>query len=312
MIDIAVDFGGTNIKIGLIREGEVLSKTSIPAISGGGIKSRLADVEAAVRDLMNLAAVTLAEFRGIGIAIPGLVDTAKQTLLSVNDKYPDAIGLSFAEWAYRAFSLPSVLENDARAALIGEVAYGSARGENDAVLVIFGTGIGTAAIMNGEVVRGRHFQAGILGGHMATDIHGELCNCGNIGCAEAQAGHWAIPGIAKSHPLYKDSALANEEPLDYRAVIECANRGDPAATQLLDEFVRHWSAAIVNMIHAYDPQVVILSGGLMKSQKTVVPLLIEQVHRSAWTAWGKVRFTVADDPDTSVLLGVSHLLNGVR
>lgn len=70
------------------------------------------------------------------------------------------------------------MENDARAALLGEVSYGTAQGVADAVLFIFGTGIGTAAMMNGKIVTGRHYQAGILGGHLTTNVYGETCVCG--------------------------------------------------------------------------------------------------------------------------------------
>ncbi|MFD0693615.1 ROK family protein [Paenibacillus sp. GCM10027628] len=308
-MNIAVDFGGTNIKIGLVKNGEVISKASIPAHSESGLLKRLPDVVRTIHKLIAHNGSSMSECAGIGIATPGLVDTANRTILSINDKYSDAVGFSFQKWVEETFSLPCILENDARAALIGETAYGVACGETDAVLMTFGTGIGSAALINGQILRGRHYQAGILGGHLTTDIHGKACNCGNIGCLEAQAGHWALGNLARRHPGFEHSLLACAEDVNYMTILEAVKSSDATAGDLLKALISHWSAGIVNLIHAYDPDVVILSGGLMKSKKDIVPLLQEHVHRHAWTPWGKVRIAVADDPDTSVLLGVSRLLD---
>ncbi|MBU7316600.1 ROK family protein [Paenibacillus oleatilyticus] len=308
-MNIAIDFGGTTIKIGLVHEGKVHALRTLPAHSSKGLIPRLPAVAAAVRELLACHRLSIADCEGIGIATPGLVDTVNRTIVSINDKYSDAVGFSFQAWIADTFQLPFVMENDARSALIGETAYGVAQRETDAVLMTFGTGIGTAAMMNGKILHGRHYQAGILGGHLSTDIHGSLCNCGNIGCLEAQAGHWALNQAARRHPHYSQSRLSQLTQLSYLAVLEEALSGDQAATDLLEHLISHWIAGIVNLIHAYDPEVVILSGGLMKSKDHIVPLLSERVCKNAWTPWGKVRIAVAEDPDASVLLGVSRLLS---
>jgi glucokinase len=305
---VTIDFGGTNIKIGLIVEGKIAAKTSIPAFSENGLFPRLPAVAHSVHELLSEAGVTLAECRGVGLALPGIVDAVRRELLSIPEKYTDAVGFDFGGWVRETFALPFVMENDARAALIGEVAYGAASGSRDAVMVIFGTGIGTAAMMNGDVVRGKHYQAGILGGHFATDIHGEICTCGNTGCFEAQASHWALSIRAKQLPGFADSPLAEADSFGYEDVIQAAFRGEDWALKLIGSLIEHWGAGIVNLIHAYDPEVVVLSGGLMKSADYVLPQVIKRIRASAWTPWGSPRFVVAEDPETSVLLGLSHLL----
>jgi glucokinase len=307
-MNIAIDFGGTNIKIGLVEKGVIVSNTSIPAQSESGLVKRLPAVVTTIHELLAQNGSSISECSGIGIATPGLVDTDHQTILSINGKYADAIGFSFAKWVSGVFSLPFVLENDARAALIGETAHGAAQGETNAVLMTFGTGIGTAAMINGQILRGRHYQAGILGGHLTTDIHGQSCNCGNTGCLEAQSGRWALKHLASQHIDFGKSPLTSAFEINYLTIIEAARAGDHTSMDLLEHLIAHWSAGIVNLIHAYDPDVVILGGGLMKSREIIVPLLEERVHRLAWTPWGKVRFVLAEDPDTSVLLGVSWLL----
>lgn len=307
-MNIAVDFGGTNIKIGLVRDEEVLALSSIPSYSDQGMIARLPIVEQEIRALLRTNGYAPHDCRAIGIATPGVVDTDQQTILSINDKFSDAVGFSFRDWAGDVWSLPIAMENDARAALIGEVAYGAARGETDAVLLTFGTGIGTAAMIEGTIVRGKHYQAGIMGGHLSTDIHGNRCNCGNDGCLEAQAGHWALPDAAARHPEYRGSVLHGTAALGYRDILDAAKSGDRVGMELLDGLLHHWTAGIVNMIHAYDPEVVILSGGLMKAKEELVSALSARVGERCWTPWGQVRIVVADNPDSSVLLGLSALL----
>ena len=87
----------------------------------------------------------------------------------------------------------ATVENDARAALLGELAHGAAVGVRDAVLLVAGTGIGTAAVIDGQLIRGRSGHAGILGGHLTIDRGGDPCNCGNLGCAEVYGGSWSLP-----------------------------------------------------------------------------------------------------------------------
>ncbi|KGE18743.1 hypothetical protein PWYN_04685 [Paenibacillus wynnii] len=305
---IALDFGGTNIKIGLIRQGKVLNQTLLPAHSGAGIIPRLPDVQAAVMDLLEQEGLALGNCSGVGIGLPGLVDPQHLSLLSINEKYADAVGFAFGAWVEEAFGLPIVMENDARAALLGETVYGTAHGESNAVLMIFGTGIGTAALMNGKIIRGRHFQAGILGGHFVTDVNGSRCSCGGVGCLEAEASHWSLQGWLKNQQGYANSLLAIESNIGYRQVIDASQSGDMLALSAMQHLYKHWSSGIVNLVHAYDPDVVILSGGLMKAKDIVLPELVRRVHEQAWTPWGKVRFIVAENPDSSVLLGLSHLI----
>ncbi|WP_162463417.1 ROK family protein [Paenibacillus psychroresistens] len=308
-MDITIDFGGTTIKLGLVRDGALISRKSLPALSGSGLLQRLPDVELAVHEMLQELQISLQQCRGVGMAIPGLVDSTAMTLMSANEKYVDAVGFSFANWAKEAFSLPIVLENDARAALLGETAFGVAKGETDAVLMIFGTGIGTSAMINGQVIRGKHHQAGILGGHFITDVYGFKCTCGNQGCLEAHSSHWALPSIIKQHAQGQATILSTQEESSYLKVIQATEAGDQVAEAVLEDLIMHWSAGIINLVHAYDPEIIILSGGLMNSADLLLPRFIERVHQLAWAPWGKVRFAVAEDPDLSVLLGVSHLLS---
>jgi glucokinase len=174
-------------------------------------------------------------------------------------------------------------------------------------MMSFGTGIGTAAVMDGRLVRGKHYQAGCLGGHFIIDYKGRVCTCGNRGCIEAHAAASVLYEIAKERNGFTDSALAKQNIINYKVLTDCMEKDDLFSRDFFDYLLQCWGAGIVNLIHAYDPEVVILSGGLMKEQEKVVPHLKKYVAANAWMPWGKIEFRVAESPDASGLTGLCAL-----
>lgn len=311
MISIGVDFGGTNIKIGIMQDGKIISKTSLQANSHKGIVHRLGLVEEKIKILLKYVGFELKDCSGIGIAIPGIVNFKENRVLSINDKYKDALSFDFAKWNQTKFSLPLVMDNDANLALLGEVYSGCALGAENAVMMTLGTGIGTAAIIEGRLLRGKNYQAGCLGGHFTTMMGGRTCTCGNIGCVEAQAGSWAIPAIAIEAKNYSESLLSKLDIIDVKNIIISEEKGDEVAKKLLAYLVNNWAVALVNLIHAYDPELIVLSGGVINAKEKILNPLIDYVYKYAWTPWGKVKFVVSENPDESVLLGLDYLLKKI-
>ncbi len=283
---IALDLGGTRIKTGIVEAGRLLAHSVIEAESAEGFRKKLPAIEDEMESLLKASNLTPADISGIGISIPGIVNVTERTLLSVNGKFSDAVGFDFIEWAGNRWNLPVVLENDARSALIGEWKHGAGRGFDNLVMVTLGTGIGGAAIIDGKVLRGIHYQAGILPGHFTVNVRGSTCNCGNIGCVEAEASSWRLPDIAAHHPLFSSSPLSQLEIIDYRNVFGYARQGDPLSGELVKLSIETWAACVINMIHAYDPELVIVGGGIMRSASDLLPGITERVSAHAWTPWG--------------------------
>jgi Transcriptional regulator/sugar kinase len=304
---IAIDFGGTNIKLGIIDKDILQSVRIISAESSQGIRPKLIQVKNEVFDMLRERDLSLEHIDAVGVAIPGIVNVKTKRVIAMNQKYNDAIETDFEAWAKEAFGLPVLLENDTKSAIVGEIAYGCAKGVTDAVLMSFGTGVGTAAVVNGELLRGKHFQAGCLGGHIIIDVNGPMCTCGNKGCLEAHAGTWALPAIARDRNGFFQSKLAKCEVVDYKSLSACMAQGDEFSKSLFEYLLTCGGAGAVNLIHAYDPEVVILSGGLMKDKDLVLPYIKEYVERYAWMPWGQVDLKVAENPDFSVVFGLSSL-----
>jgi glucokinase len=295
--ELCIDFGGTAVKLGLLSAGAPLATTQFPVGDGSDPLGRAAS---AARDILATADVTP---KATGVALPGVVDRRAGTLVRAHDKYSSLAGVDVRAWARQEFGVPCDIENDARAALVGETVHGAAEGARDAVLVTIGTGIGTAAMMDGVILRGATDHAGILGGHVTVDVDAGGCPCGNIGCAESLASTWALDRALRRHPGFTSSALASG-PADLRALTEAAAT-DTVARDTLQRFVRVWGAVLVSLCHAYDPAVAIVSGSVLAARDAIVPGLSAHLERHLWSSAHRPRVVVPERPDLSVLRGLS-------
>jgi len=160
----------------------------------------------------------------------------------------------------------------------------------------------------GRVLRGRHCQAGCLLGHFTVNHNGGLCTCGNIGCVEEEASTASLPKMCRAHPRFADSPLAEAANITYADVFAHAEAGDVCAREIRDHSIRVWSAAAVTWIHAYDPEVVVFGGGVMASERRILPEVEAFVHRHAWTQWGKVAVRAAALGTRSALFGAIPII----
>ena len=303
MSSYLIDLGGTDIKVGLAEDGALVS--SAQTASTG---SR-ADLDVVADLLRGLERGEAGSAIGrVGVAVPGVVDRGTNRMLDAQGKYAFALDFDFDGWTRETFGVAAVVENDARAALVGEIVAGSARGESDAVVVVLGTGIGTSAMVAGELVRGAHDHAGILGGHLTVELDGPPCPCGNRGCAEAVASTWALDRDVRAsepRPGSEWHRRVSRGRVGLRDLFETAE--DPLSRRLLERYLRAWGAAVVSLCHAYDPDVVILSGGVLRAADVILPTLSVYVEQHLWRSAHRPRIVTARDPNLSVLRGLAAL-----
>ena len=308
MTVLACDLGGTRMKIGVVRDGRVLAQTTEPANSKAGLAPGLPTLKAAWLKLLGELKLAARDCAGISVAFPSLVDTKSGRVLAEYGKYADAMGVDLRAWAEKEFDLPLAIENDARMALVGEWTQGAGRGSDNLVMITLGTGLGTSAVIEGRLLRGKHGQAGVLGGHSTVRYGGRECSCGNIGCAEAEASTAFLCDVAANLPEWDASSLRKLATLNYAAVFEHAAAGDACALKLREHSLRVWATLAVNLIHAYDPEIVILGGGIMASADVILPAISGHVRRHAHTPWGKVRVAAGDLGDIAALVAGEWLV----
>jgi len=305
---IAIDLGGTIIKIGLLNNGELIDRKELQAQSSTGLTAHTPVLEIAIDELMLANQLALTDILGIGFSFPGLVDSSKNKILSTNKKYDDGSDIDLVAWAWDKWALPLYVENDARLALLGEWQFGAGRGCENIVMVTLGTGIGSAVLIEGELLRGKHFQAGNLCGHLTVNHRGTICTCGNKGCMESEAATWRLPQLIKTNSDYESSSLRHENLLDYEALFRNSINNDILALEILDHCYSVWSSGIISMIHAFDPEMIIISGGIIKSGSVIMPELQSRINQYAWTPWGKVKLVEAQYPDSAALFGADYMV----
>jgi glucokinase len=305
---IAIDLGGTFVKLGLLKPGLLLAEKRLEALSSNGLKALLPGIENTISQLLEESKIESDQILGIGLSFAGLVDPDQNRIISTNQKYNDGPETDLVAWAREKWGWPLYAMNDARMALLGEWKHGAGQGYDDIVMVTIGTGIGSAVLLNGNILLGKHFQAGNLGGHFTVNHKGSQCTCGNIGCVEAEASTWRLPSLVQQHPGYKSSSLVEEQTIDFKALFAHAASGDKTAGDILEHCISAWAAGIISFIHAFDPEMIILAGGIIKSAPLFMPKIQEIIDRHAWTPWGKVKLAVAINSDTAALYGGDYLV----
>jgi glucokinase len=305
---LAVDLGGSHITCGLVSETQVLAAETVHVEDSQRLKTLLPSIASMLKNLLAEHGRASNGCSGIGFSFCGIVDVVHSRILSANGKYVDGPDLDLVSWAEREFGLPIRLENDARTALLGERYAGAGRGFDDIVMLTLGTGIGGAAMLGGQLIRSKHSQAGCLGGHLVIDYRGRRCSCGNVGCLEAEASSWALPGLCAAHPDFESSALGRLPHITFRDLFQLAALGDCCACQIRDQCIAAWAAGAVSLIHSYDPELVILGGGVMNAAEQIVPRVREHIVDHAWTPWGQVEVRVAALGCRASLLGAIPLL----
>jgi len=305
---VAIDLGGTIIKIGLLKSGQLIDRKEVRAQSVSGLKAQLPELETAINQMLQSNRLVKEDIIGIGFSFAGLVDSSRNRILSTNQKYDDGPDTDLVGWALSEWNWPLFAQNDARMALLGEWQYGAGMNCRDLVMMTIGTGIGSAVLIDGQLLVGKHFQAGNLGGHFTVNHKGTICTCGNIGCVESEASTWRLPSLLKEYPEFINSSLKGKDMLDFKALFYHAGNHDVFAKKVLEHCISAWSAGIINMIHAFDPELIILSGGIMKSASMFLPALKEKITRQAWTPWGKVKLVIARFPDSAALYGADYLV----
>lgn len=313
MYTIGIDLGGTLVKIGLIHAGKISDVAILPAHSEKGLQPNLPQIKDVINNLLLKNKVDSTQLAGVCMAFPGIVDVAHNQVLSTNEKYDDACELNLNMWCKINWDVPFYMDNDARLATIGEWKYGAGKGLDNLVMMTIGTGIGTGVVIDGRVLYGEHFQAGSLGGHFVVDYRGRKCSCGNIGCVEALSSSFFLSSIIREHQLLSVGFKDKAGQFDFKEIFRLASQGNVDAILLCNECMDIWSAAIITYIHAYDPQMIVMGGGVMNSKDIILPYIRERVGKLAWCPTEKVKIVASELGDNAAVLASEYgLINKKR
>lgn len=271
---IGIDLGGTNVRVGMVdTRGELIVANQSPILAEQGAEAGLQRIIELIEKTLNASRTF--RLAGIGMGATGPVDPQRGV---INNPYtlPGWEQAPVVARLQERFQVPVKLENDADAAALGEYWVGAGKGVSRLYAVTVGTGIGTAFILNGEILRGLdgvHPE----GGHHLLDPNGPLCYCGARGCWEALASGSAIARQAqlrvKDHPrsALLELAAGDPEQITTHLVAQAAMDGDRLACSVIQRAAEYLALGIVNVITFFTPEVIVLSGGVMKTPQLFMP-----------------------------------------
>jgi glucokinase len=261
MKTIGVDLGGSHVLATLVEDDGTISERSERDIVDHGFDAGVATIAAAIDDV--LGRTKEKSVSGIGLGSPGNIDLQTGSIIySPNFGWRD---VPLGERLREHFTLPIFIANDARCATLGEHTYGTGRNKPNFVLLTLGTGIGGGIVAEGKLLIGSGAGAGEIGHHQVRGGDGFYCNCGKIGCFEAQASGTGLIrhalAIAASFPR---SELVSGKPpkLSSKAIRRAAEAGDPHASAAWTRYVDDLSRGLANIIAFVNPEVIALGGGV--------------------------------------------------
>jgi len=286
---LGIDIGGTNLVVGSIAEdGSRLiglrSEPTRPEEGPDAVLGRLASLaRASMAESLQLEPE--AKLLGVGVGAPGPLDTRTGVIfLTPNLGW---VNMPLRQRMADLLGLPTTLDNDANCAVYGEWWRGAARGSKHAIGFTIGTGIGGGIIVHGRLYHGASDCAGEFG-HMTLDPEGRKCKCGNYGCLEAYASG---PAIALRTVEALDSGAESKivgmvngdlSKVTAQTVYDAAHDDDPLALEVVRDTARYLGAGVANMVNVFNPDTVVICGGVTHAGERLMAPLRQEVTRRAF------------------------------
>ncbi|MDO8615619.1 MAG: ROK family protein [Dehalococcoidia bacterium] len=271
----AIDLGGTSVRaIVADLDGRVYGEEIRPSETERGpdaVFQRLAEtLEAAA----SAAGGRPADLRGVGICSPGTIDV-ERGVVSGAPQLPGWEDVPLVRIMSERLGVSVWLDNDASAAALGEHTFGAGRGSRHMLYITVSTGIGGGIIIHRKLYRGAAGSAGELG-HIVVDINGPRCGCGSSGCLEALASGTAIARqgeelLAKGESPRLAALRGRQGRVTAEMVAQAATAGDEACRRLFAEAGRYIGAALASYVNIFNPEVIIVGGGVARSAELFLP-----------------------------------------
>lgn len=263
---VGIDIGATNTRLA-VADGSDLGHAAAQAaaqartVDLAGPHQLVEWVERVIAGLRGLDPTRVA--RSIGVASPGPLDPKRGVVINP----PNLTGwenVPLTEMLSDALGCPAHLENDANMAALGEFHAGAGRGTTNMVYVTWSSGVGAGLILDGRLFSGSHGTAGEIG-HTVLDPDGPLDTCGQRGCVEAFCG-----GIALERKTGRSADVLFAD----------AASGDSDAACHVEQAAVYMGHALVNLTNLFDPDMIVMGGGVTRSWRQVEPVLLEVLHSS--------------------------------
>lgn len=277
---IGIDLGGTFIKGGIVDDtGNILISDKVPTESKNGAGRVALNIANLCKTLLSGVNMTTSDIIGIGMGVPGMIDSAKGEVVYSNNLGWEHFFIS--DEVEKQTGLPVKIANDANVAALGETKFGCGKDYNNTVMLTLGTGVGGGIIINGKLFEGNR-SAGAELGHSVIVAGGEQCTCGRKGCLEAYASATALIRDTKramladkNSKMWEIGSIENvmgKTAFDYKDV-------DESARKVVEDYIEKLGVGITNIANEFRPEAVILGGGVCAQGDNLIKSLQEFVNK---------------------------------
>lgn len=275
---VGVDLGGTKIYTALVDlEGNIIKEKEVETLAFEGENAVMGRIIDTINYVIDGSEKNL--IKSIGIGSPGPLDV-KNGVIIENSNLPFK-NFEIVKTIRETYDLPTYLDNDANVATLGEFMFGAGKGTENMVFITASTGIGGGAVINGKLFRGTTGNALEIG-HTIVANEGPRCGCGNIGCAEALGSGTAIGKRAKEAVATNvETSLKNYENVTSKEVFKEAANGDRVAKNILETSLNYLGIAVANTITNFDPEKVVIGGGVINGGSIVLDTIRRVVGERA-------------------------------
>lgn len=303
-----IDVGGTSVKCGLFQtDGTLADKWEIPTRTENQGENILPDVAEAIRNKMQERGIDKADVAGVGIGIPGPINTKGEAACAVNLYWgfkPVAKELS------ELTGLPAKAGNDANVAALGEAWKGAAAGAQNVVMATLGTGVGGGIIVGGKIVAGHHGAGGEIGHANIDHSENEKCNCGNSGCLEQYASATGIVRVARQilESSSETSTLRGIEKLTAKDVLDAFKAGDVLAGKIMEQVGDKLGGALAFIAAVVDPEAIVIGGGVSKAGQSLIDCIQKYYRQYAFSLCKDTPMVIASLGNDAGIYGAAKMV----
>jgi glucokinase len=312
---LGIDIGGTKLAAGVATPGgQLLASERRPTDAHDGPEAVIGRIVELARSVVAEAGVADQGVHRIGIGCGGPLDPWAGVIRNALN-LPGWLDIPIVARIQEALGAPAFLDNDANAAALAEHRFGAGRGIDNLVYLTVSTGVGGGVILDGRLYQGENGNAAELG-HISVDAAGRPCHCGSVGCIETYCSGTSIAARARESLAASDTRstlrdLASDA-VTAEAVAVAARDGDELASATWDETMRLLGAGVVSIIHAFNPRLVILGGGVTRSGAQLFDPVRRVVEQRAmpWLREVVEIVPAALEDDTGILGAVAVAIDG--
>ncbi|MDE5754875.1 MAG: ROK family glucokinase [Oscillospiraceae bacterium] len=310
---VGIDLGGTNIVAAVVDENyQILTKASTKTNRPRPAEEIADDMAAMAIKAVEDAGLTMDQIEWIGIGTPGTVNSETGVF-----EYSNNLGFKntpMVAYIQKHIDKPIYAANDADAAAYGEYVAGAAQGAKNAVCITLGTGVGGGIIIDGKIYAGSNFAGGEIG-HTVIQVDGAQCSCGRKGCFEAYSSATGLIRMTKEKmELVPDSKMhqitaERNNKVSARTAFDAMRQGDPAAKEVVDDYIKYLAAGITNTINVFQPDVLCVGGGVCNEGDPLLLPMKALVEKEVYTrnSAKNTKIVIAELGNDAGLIGAAFL-----